>query len=154
MFEIHGQVKNGRLTFHPTSEELYMRVLSDLEGKSVILRLYRKGPAKTTKQAGAHFGLAVAMIRERMIEMGWAVCGVAPNKEMVHEILLRACGGVGEMGESLRFSQMTIDQASKFFENVRDWAASELNLVIPDPDPEWKKRKRNLSHADENSVDG
>jgi len=116
-----------------------MRWLNESEGKYVTVRLCRRGPSKTQKQLGAYFGLAVDKIREAMIDKGWDICGVAPNKEMIHEILLRTCGGVGEMGACIRLSNMTIEQASKFFENVRTWAATQLNINIPDPDPLWKE---------------
>jgi len=54
------------------------------------------------------------------------------------------------MGETLRVSQMTIDQMMQFFENVRDWAATQLNVYIPDPRPDWKEHqseKRNMEES-------
>ena len=140
MIEFHGQSLNGTLQFPKVQEELRMRLLTEWSGKSITERLYRSGPQKTSNQVRAHWGLAVTMIRERMIELGCSVCGVAPNKEMIHEILLKACGGVGDLGANLRLSEMTIDQAMKFFENIRDWAATQLHLVIPDPDKNWRTK--------------
>ena len=81
------------------------------------------------------------MIRQQMIDLGWSICGVAPSKDMIHEILTKCCGGVGPLGQTVRLSEQTIDQAMKFFENIRDWAATELHLVIPDPRKDWKKEK-------------
>jgi hypothetical protein len=141
MLQLHGHVKNGRLTFQPPNDELYMRWLSDCEDKSVTVRLSRSGPMKTNRQLGAYFGLAVTMIREAMIDKGWSICGVAPNKKMIHEILSKCCGGIGPVGEMKRLSDMTIDEAVKFFENVRDWAAAQLHIYIPDPDPNWKDKE-------------
>ena len=97
-------------------------------------------PKGTTKQAGAHFGLVVKMVRERMEELGWDICGILPNKDMIHEILKKCCGGVGDNGETMGFSEMDTEQRSKFFENCRTWAATQLNLNIPDPDPNWKDK--------------
>ena len=93
---------------------------------------------KTKKQLGAYFGLAVAMIRQAMEDAGWDICGVCPNKEMIHEILLKACGGVGTMGECKRLSEMSIQEAVQFFENCRAWAATQLHITIPGPDPKWR----------------
>ena len=138
MLTLHGQVQNGHLTYQPPNDQLYTRWLSACDGKYVTVRLSRSGPSKTTKQLGAYFGLAVAMIRQAMIDKGWDICGVAPNKQMIHEILLKACGGVGPMGEMKRLSEMTIEEAARFFENVRTWAATQLNINIPDPDPNWR----------------
>jgi hypothetical protein len=57
---------------------------------------------------------------------------------MIHEILKKCCGGVGENGQTMSFSEMDTEQRSKFFENCRAWAATQLSLNIPDPDPNWK----------------
>ena len=151
MLELIGQVKNGVLTFQNPNDELYGRWLNESEGKSVKVRLSRIGPLKTQKQLGAYFGLAVARIRESMIDKGWSICGVAPNKEMIHEILLRTCGGVGDHGEVIRLSdpEMTIERMIKFFENVRDWAATQLHLVIPDPDPNWRHHGKETHRANQ-----
>ncbi|NIV68947.1 MAG: hypothetical protein GWN41_02250 [Phycisphaerae bacterium] len=73
-----------------------------------------------------------------MIDKGWSICGIAPNKQMIHEILLKSCGGVGELGQSKRLSEMTTTEAAQFFENIRDWAATQLGIVIPDPNPNWR----------------
>jgi len=141
MIQFTGQVVNGCLTFPRNSESLRGRWLSESEGKFVTERLSRSGPAKTTNQVKTHFGLAVTMIQEKMMELGWDICGVAPNKQMVHEILTMACGGVGELGQTVRLSEMTIEQAMKFFENIRAWAATQLQLNIPDPDRDWHSKK-------------
>lgn len=141
MLTLHGQVKDGRLTYQPPNDELYTRWLSDCEGKSVKVRLSRVGPQKTRKQLGAYFGLAVMMIRQAMVEHGWDICGIAPNKQMIHEILLKCCGGVGPGGEMKRLSEMTIDEACVFFDNVRTWAVTQLGINVPDPDPTWRDRQ-------------
>lgn len=141
MLEVIGQARQGKLVFPPNAEELLTRLLSECEGKYMKCRYSRLGPHKTHKQCKTHFGLAVTMIREAMIDKGWSICGVAPSKDMIHEILLMSCGGVGELGQNKRLSEMTTDEASHFFENIRDWAATQLGIVIPDPDPRLKKCK-------------
>ena len=140
MLELIGIAKKGRLIFQPNSEQLYTRWLTDSEKSFVKCRLFKVGKNKSHKQVKTHFGLTITIIREAMIDKGWAICGVAPNKTMIHEILLKCCGGVGELGSMKRFSEMTTTEAKQFFENIRDWAANELHIVIPDPDPNWKDK--------------
>ena len=140
MLELIGIAKGGRWILPPNAEQLYTQLLIDSEGKFVKGQFCRVGKNKTHKQCKMHFGLAVAMIRAEMIDKGWAICGVAPNKTMIHEILLKCCGGVGELGSMKRFSEMTTTEAKQFFENIRDWAANELHIVIPDPDQNWKDK--------------
>lgn len=142
MIEFHGLVNSsGILQFPPAQEKLRTRWLIDCSGKSVTERLFISGRAKSSNQVKAHFGLAVMMIRDRMIDLGWDICGVAPNKEMIHEILTRTCMGVGPLGETVRLSEQTVEQNIKTFENIRAWAATQLQLNIPDPDREWKTKK-------------
>ena len=95
---------------------------------------------RSERQVGAHFGLVIKMIQDRMEELGWDICGILPNKEMIHDILKKCCGGVGDNGKTLGLSEMDTEQASKFFENCRTWAATQLSLNIPDPDPNWKDK--------------
>lgn len=139
MLETIGVATKGRYKLAPNGEELLMHFLIDCDGKYVKARWSRVGKPKTNKQLKTHFGLAVAKIRNAMIEQGIAICGVTPNKTMIHEILTMSCGGVGPLGEKKRLSQMTSNEAFHFFENVLDWAATQLGIVIPDPDPLWKE---------------
>ena len=140
MIEFHGQVIDGRLVFPPMQEQLRCDWLKSSGGKYVVEKLYRRGTLRTSNQIKTHFGLAVEMIRQKMIELGWSICGVSPNKQMVHEILTKTCMGVGDMGDTIRLSEQTIEQNMQTFENIRDWSATQLNLCIPDPDPAWKER--------------
>lgn len=137
--EFHGRIQNGVVTFSPIVNELRQRLLTSLKDGTFVRETIKKvGPQKTHQQVKAHFGLVVERIRQRFIDMGVDVCGIPPNKDMVHDILKKACGGVGEMGETLGLSQMTIEQCSQFFENCRTWAATQLQLDIPDPKPNMK----------------
>lgn len=133
-----GIAKNGLYKLAPNEDELLTNWLIDCDGKFVKATWVKVGKSRTSKQLKTHFGLAVAKIRQAMIDKGQSICGVTPNKLMIHEILTMSCGGVGPLGESKRLSQMTIDEAMKFFENIRDWAATQLHCVIPDPDPNWR----------------
>ena len=139
MPEFHYQKLNGRMTLSDTQERLRAHYLTTLkDGTRVKEVLAREIPEGTRQQAAAHFGLIVEMIRQQMAEMGFDICGIAPNKKMIHDILKLACGGVGDNGEVKRFRDMNIAQRSKFFDNCRTWAATQLQLVIPDPDPNYK----------------
>jgi len=146
MIEFHGHSKGGELVLPLPQLELRKRFLATMEGKAVVETLRREGKSKSWSQVKTHFGLAVEMIRERMMDLGWDICGIAPNKDMIHDILTKACGGVGELGATVRLSEMTTTEAAAYFENIRAWAMTQLNLNIPDPDKNWKdKGERNES---------
>ncbi len=139
--EFHAVIKNGKMTLSPTQKELRERLLDSMkDGTKVKEIIKREGRAKSSNQVKSHFGLVVEMIRKRFEDMGVDVCGVCPNKQMIHDILKKACGGVGDMGETLGLSEMTTTQASQFFDNCRTWASTQLQLVIPDPDPNWREK--------------
>lgn len=142
-FQGKSYQKVGNLIL-PTHQLMLRRhFLSSMkDGSPVRETLSKVGKPKTHKQVKTIFGFIVMMVRERMIELGWSICGVAPNKNMIYDILKKACGGVGDGGECLGLSEMTTTQASEFFENCRHWAAKELKLFIEDPDPNWKKRNQ------------
>ena len=140
--DLHGIVVKNILTFSPIQMELEKRYLATLkDGTRVKMTLTRESRTKTHQQVKAMFGLAVEMIRQRLIDMGVDVCGVAPNKEMVYEIIKKACFGVGDMGETIGLSQMSTTQARQAFENVRTWSSTQLQLDIPDPNPNWREEK-------------
>ena len=140
MIELHGQVKNGEFILPPMQLELRKRLLVSMEGKRAVETLRKEGKSKSWSQVKTHFGLAVEMIRERMIDLGWDICGIAPNKDMIHDILTKTCFGVGELGATIRLSEQTSAQNVQALENIRDWASTQLNLNIPDPDPNWKDK--------------
>jgi hypothetical protein len=142
MPELHGIMDKGVLTFSPIQTELKTRYLVTLkDGVRVKMILTRESRTKTNQQVRVMFGLAVEMIRQRLIDMRVDVCGIPPNKEMVYEIIKRACFGVGDMGETIGLSEMSTTQAWQAFDNVRTWSATQLQLVIPDPNPNWKDEK-------------
>ena len=142
MLDTIGVAKNGRLVYPPKEDELFTNWLIDCDGKFVRARYSKVGKPKTDKQLKTHFGLAVAKIRQAMEKHGFTICGILPNKTMIHEILTECCGGVGPLGQKKRLSQMTSDEAYHYFENIRDFAAQSKRFpcVIQDPDPKLAKQ--------------
>lgn len=137
--EFHYIKQNGQLTLSATQASLHQQYVAKLKDGMLVKGTFkREGNVKTHKQCKTQFGLVVEMVRLRLEDMGVDVCGIAPNKDMVYDILKKACFGVGDFGETLGLSEMTTEQASKAFENCRTWAATQLSLNIPDPDPNWK----------------
>ena len=134
------------VTLSAVQSSLRQQYVANLkEGTLIKEILKREGNVKTHKQCKVQFGLVVEMVRQRLIDMGVDICGVAPNKDMVYDILKKACFGVDDDGGVLGLSEMTTAQASKAFENCRTWAATQLSLNIPDPDVNWKQKQ----HLDE-----
>lgn len=152
--ELHGWIEKGELKFPPIQNQLKKQFLATLkDGTAIRETLIREGRAKSWKQVKAIFGVPVEMVRLRLYEMRVDVCGVPVNKEMVYDILKKCCFGVGDMGETLGVSEMTTLQAKQAYSNCQTWAATQLSLVIPDPDPLWaekKKQKQSQGVKDDN----
>lgn len=139
--EYFTEVQDGTEVM-PTHLKLYRqqwlgRLKNGIQLRHVVTKV---GSPKSHQQVKTHFGLCVLMIRDRMKELGIGVFNCPPSKDMVHEILTRCCMGVGDHGELIRMSsdEMTTARMAQVFENIRDFAASELHLVIPDPNPHWQ----------------
>lgn len=146
--EFHYIKQDGKLTLSAIQIELRQQYIDSLKNGALIREtLRREGNVKTHKQCKTQFGLVVEMVRQRLIEMGVDVCGVPVNKDMVYDILKKACFGVGDFGETVGLSEMTTEQASKAFENCRTWAATQLSLNIPDPDVNWREKKKHFSET-------
>ncbi len=140
--ECLGTIQNKQLTLPVVQQESRQQYLSTMkEGQLVRIKYTKIAAQKTHQQVKTHFGLVIEAIRRKLEEMGIDICGIAANKDMVHKILIKACGGVGDMGETLGLREMSVEQASKLFENCRTWAATQLQLVIPDPDKDWREKK-------------
>ena len=147
MIETVGVATKGRYILPPNDEELHTNFLIDCDGHFVRAKWSKVGKPKTNKQVRTHFGLAIAKVRQAMMDKGETICGMMPDKIMIHRMLLMLCGGVGPLGEAKTLSQMTSDEACLFFEKIRDWAATYfgrvgIKCVIPDPDPGWDDGER------------
>ena len=140
MMKFYGEIQKGRLTLPVLQKLQREQFLTNLkDGTQVTETITKEAKSKSHQQVKMHFGLAVSMIRQEMIDSGYGIFNCAPTVDMVHEILTKCCGGVGDGGECLRLSEMSTTQAAAFFENIRDWAATQLHIVIPDPDPNWRE---------------
>jgi hypothetical protein len=69
--------KQGRTIQRSESQtNQFLQWLDNIKDGTMIKCEYKIFRSRgTTKQAGAHFGLVVKMIRDRMEELGWDICG-------------------------------------------------------------------------------
>lgn len=115
--------------------------------KPCHIRCERFVIGRTNKQNAALFGLAYKILRD---ETGHEL-------DELHDFFCRRFFGVHEfevLGEKHTRPMRTTttdengkhdiipwDRFSEFFESVRTFAASELMIAIPDPDPEYWRHK-------------
>jgi hypothetical protein len=122
-----GFVKNGKLIFKEL--ELFKIYLHSLEGKSldIIVRLVRKD--RSNQENRYYRGVVVPMISEHT--------GYTP--EEVHEFLkLKFLSKIIVLaGKDERIPRSSTELSTieweKWMTEIREWAAQELSLVIPEP---------------------
>ena len=130
-----------------TKDVVVARLLRFLDAwpadKPCHIHVKRFVKSRTLKQNAALFGLAYKILRD---ETGHSL-------EELHDFFCRRYFGVHEfevLGETYsrpvrttttdaegKHDVMPWDEFSEFFEMVRTFAASELMIAIPDPDPEY-----------------
>lgn len=118
------------------------------EGASVKSSLVVPRPEKTNAQLGAIWGLmltrAVLELEDRGYDTSFIYnlpepTGIAISKDDLCKFFYNACPIYNEVGQNITLHKADIRQASKFFEDVRNWMASQWSITIPDPDKNWKE---------------
>ena len=140
--DLYGTVNDShQLIFNKATNELKSSFVQSCKpGQVVRVTLTKTRADKTYQQVKAVWGLIIPITKRALDDAGVDCMGVALSKDMVKSILYRFCGAVGDDGEIVPMSSQTVDQASKFFENARQWLASTFNVNVPDPDPEWRAK--------------
>lgn len=118
-----------------------------------VFEIKRDRPPKSQKQCAVIFAL---MIRDTIIQANDKAIGVddllvhlidgrIPKGQMLttdflHELMYVICPTTDKDGRRITLSKMNTTQASALFERYRTIMAP-LGILIPNPDPEWKKKK-------------
>jgi len=139
-----GYVKDGCLYFSPEIARIRTTFLNETKDDTKIVEsITRQYPGKTDKQLGAWFGLLISMVLREFDERGWDMqvifknvpAGLRMTPDAMYQFL---CGMFGE-GKTL--SQMDTIEASRLFEESRKWIASQWQIYVPDPDPNWREKQ-------------
>lgn len=121
----YGRVKSGKVNF--VAAMAWAREVRSLEGQEVEVTIRKRRTQRSLKQNRAYFGLIVSAIAEH--------CGY--TKDEAHEALAWRFLRLGEPDAPLPTRRSTADLTTKEFENytaqVKQFAAEELGLFIPDP---------------------
>ena len=123
----YGRVdKDGKVSF--TSPLAWGREVQALRGKEIEVTIRPRRTQRSPKQNRAYFGLIVEAVAEH--------CGY--TKDEAHEALAWKFLREGELDAMLPTRKSTASLTTKEFEDytaqVKQFAAEELNLFIPDPE--------------------
>jgi len=141
--ELYPTIRNHRKHYPPVQMAFKEAYFLSIKDGTILKESYSKmGKPKSHKQCKAMFAVPVELVRLKLKEMHIDVCCCEVNREQVYDILKKACFGVGDHGETLGLSEMTTEQANQAYKNCQQWAASQIFLDIPDPDPNWREKKK------------
>jgi hypothetical protein len=114
------------------------------EGETVSIRIRRERPKISDLQRGYYFAVVVPMIAEE----------TGNDEDVVHEELKRMflpkvtkiwrnkkTGKRRQLTTRPSLMNLNSKQAAEYTERIRIWAAEDLNLLIPEPDPRWKEKR-------------
>lgn len=108
---------------------------------------------KTHQQVKAIFGLliqhAISQVNDQGLDTSGFIrlmvqedlpTGVPLHKDLLYGLLLNLCP-VYEEGRKLTLSQMSIEQASQFFDQCRNLLASR-GIYVPEPNKDWQRENK------------
>lgn len=150
MLELHGQAKDGKLVLQQKQYELRREFLLKNEDKNVVEILKKEVKQRTYEQLKAHFGLALQTIVDIFDERGWdssfiynmeKPTGVPINKAMLQQYFYALYPTYNNKNELITLSHedFTTVKEMELFDAIRNHAASQWSIYIPDPDPNWRE---------------
>jgi len=153
MLTIFGTKKDKGIQASKDQMMLRQQYMDSLkEGTEVSVTYKTIGQAKTHKQVKTHFGLVIATILEAFNDRGWdtsillggGTSGVPVSKGLLQEYLYIVCPMYDDDGNRITLSNKNVTsvKCSQWFDDIRNYAASKWYIVIPDPNPEWRKEKQ------------
>lgn len=122
------------------------------EDTRIIETIVRDTKPKTYAQVKTIFGLAIAQIIAAFDDRGWdssmllnmpQPTGVAVSQGLLKEFLYAVCPIYDDNDKLITLSKSDTRQASFFFDDIRNYAASQWNIYIAEPNPNWKEEKSN-----------
>jgi len=155
MKEFHGIIKNGRFELSLTQLQQRQSYLKNLTDDTRVIETLRKeGKSKSWEQVKTHFGFALMRIVEEMESRGWdssiiynlpKSTGVPVSKDMLHLFFYVMFPIYNDAGERITMSHndWTSKNSCELFDNVRNFAASQWSIYIPEPDKNWKDKGAN-----------
>jgi hypothetical protein len=112
-------------------------IAAKFKGREVVVSVTKKTRPRSLDQNAYWWSVPVKLLSE---ELGY-------TDAQMHYALLGEYGGFqdGPTGQAVpkvaSSSQLTTEEFAKLIDWVLDWAPSQLGVVIPEPDPEWRKRR-------------
>ena len=124
MAEFRGKIEDGKLKLRDMEE--YHRVVSDLEGEEIYLKIKEWKNRRSDRQNRYYYGVVIRILSE---DLGY-------SKDLIHALMskkfLEEKVVLGEMVlPSTR--NLKTDEFEEYLRNIRMWAARDMDIYIPTP---------------------
>lgn len=144
-------IVNRRMVLGGAQRRYLAQVVGRWSDGPATLTVKRERPEKTRLQMAYYRGLVLPMIVEE-------IAGTATDESTARQVHVqlkamflppvriewtdRETGEVIERELVPSLADLNTKEMTDFVEQVRRWAGEFLGLEIPDPDPQWKSRRR------------
>lgn len=154
--KIIATIQDHHIRLTPAQHALRQRYLDTLpNGSQITEEIKRVRQSKTHQQVKTIFGLALATIKNEFDDRGWdnsillglsRPTGNEVTTGLLKEYLYAVCPIRNEDSKRITLSHKDCDTkaASRFFDEIGAWSASQWNIYIPEPNPDWKNNKNNV----------
>lgn len=144
-----GKKINGKLVHSDVIAEQKRKYWNSIkEGADVKSSLTVPRKDKSQKQLGAIWGLMMSRVKIALDDMGYdssfiynlpSPTGVPIDETALCGFFYVVCPIKNEEGFRITLSKANTKEAAKFFDDVRNYCASQWSIVVPDPNPNWKQ---------------
>jgi len=151
--EFFAKKENGTIVLPAIQNHLMNNFIKSIkDGKDVIYSIKVAHKPKSNKQIKAYWGLAMRHACAELSDRGWDTStllntnkptGIEIGPELLYEFLCNVCPVFNESGKRLTLSKMDTKQAAEFFDNCRNYMASQWSIAIPEPNPNWRRDTEN-----------
>ncbi len=149
--QFFGIIKQHKIMLTQSQKLLHAQFLGTLKNDCrIFMTITRDTKPKTWSQVKTIFGLAIAQIVADFESRGWdssmllnleKPTGVPVSAGLLKEFLYAVCPIYDDNDKLITLSKADTRQAAFFFDDIRNFAASQWSLYIPEPNPNWKEEK-------------
>lgn len=143
-----GTKSDGKFLLPPALAEEKRKFWERVPENAIVeSSLVVKRRDKSQNQLGAIWGLMLAQAVNELEDRGYDTSfiynlpeptGIPIDTKALCEYFYNACPIYNEAGARITLSKSDTEQAAKFFNNVRNWLASQWSISVPEPDKNWR----------------
>lgn len=149
--EFYGAIQNGKLDFPGQQKRIMTEEFAKCkDGTQVYARFGRLKAPKTNAQLRAWWGLFASTVITEFNDRGYDTSfllntekptGIPIDRDLIKDYLYNVCP-VYDSERRITMSSMDIEQMCKFFDDCRNFAASQWNIYVPEPDKNWREKRK------------